>query len=188
MFYYLTLLFNYIFLFASGDEGGHEKPSLLSVNPGLIIWTIIIFVILLFVLRKIAWGPLLKALNSREESIKNAIENADKLHKEAEVMMQQNKKNLNEANAKSMQIIEEAKVMAVKVREELINKANEESKKIADRAKQEIIQLKESAMEEMKDNISDLAIKAAEKIIMENLDEQKQKKILNDFLSKIPKN
>lgn len=187
MVYYLSLLYNYsIVLLLSGD--GHENPSLLSVNPGLIIWTIIIFFILLFVLRKLAWGPLLKALNSREESIKSAIENAEKLNKEAEQLMEENKKNLNEANAKSMSIINEGKDMANKVREEIINKANEDSRKLIEQAKEEIGQQKDAALSEIKDEISNIAIKAAEKIINENLDSKKQKKIVDDFLTKIPKN
>jgi F-type H+-transporting ATPase subunit b len=187
MVYYLSLLYKYsILLLLSGD--GHENPSLLSVNPGLIIWTIIIFFILLFVLKKIAWKPLLKALNSREESIRSAMENAEKLNKEAEQMIEQNKKDLSEANAKSIALINEAKDMANKVREEIIHKANEDSRKTIDRAKEEIEQQKETALNEMKDEISDIAIKAAEKIISENLDDKKQKKIIDDFLIKIPKN
>ena len=187
MIYYLSLLYKYsVILLLRGD--GQGNPSLLSVNPGLIIWTIIIFFILLLVLRKIAWGPLLKALNSREESIRSAIENAEKLNKEAEQMIEQNKKDLMNANAKSMAIINEAKDVATKVREELISKANEDSRKLIDQAKTEIDQQKDAALNEMKDEISEIAIKAAEKLINENLDEKKQKKIIDDFLVRIPKN
>ena len=103
-------------------------------------------------------------------------------------MIEKNKKDLMEANAKSMVIINEAKEMATKVREELINKANEDSRKLIDQAKTEIDQQKEAALNEMKDKISEIAIKAAEKLINENLDEKKQKKIIDDFLTKIPKN
>ena len=187
MIYCLIILYNYsVVLLLSGD--GQENPSLLSVNPGLIIWTIIIFIILLFILRKVAWGPLLKALNSREESITNAIENAEKLNKEAEQLIEQNKKDLADANAKSIAVINEAKEMASKVREEIISKASDDSRKVIEQAKTEIEQQKEAALSEMKDEISDIAIRAAEKIINENLDERKQKKIIDDFLVKMPKN
>ncbi len=186
MAYYLTLLFNNLLIFLQQDTG--EKPSLLSINPGLIIWTIIIFVLLLILLRKIAWGPLLNALNSREESIKNSLDNAEKLNQEALQLIEQNKKNLAEANAKSMEIINQAKEMASKLGDELKQKANEDSKKIIEQAKAEIEQQKNSAMDDLKDKISDLAIEAAEKIISETLDKDKQKKLVEEFLSKVPKN
>ena len=186
MAYYLTLFFNNVVLLVMSPDG--EKPGLLSVNPGLIIWTIIIFILLLILLRKIAWGPLIKALNNREESIKNSIENAEKLNKEAQELIEQNKKNLAEANAKSMSIINEAKGMADKVREELMSKANEDAKKMVEQAKLEIEQQKNSAMDELKDKISDIAIEAAEKIISDTLDKDKQKKIVDEFLTQVPKN
>lgn len=186
MAYYLTLLFNNLLIFL--QDGGHEKPSLLSVNPGLIIWTIIIFVLLLVLLRKIAWKPLLGALTSREESIKNSLDNAEKLKKEAEELIEQNKKNLAEANAKSMEIINQAKEVANKLGDELKQKANEDAHKIIEQAKAEIEQQKNSAMDDLKDKISDIAIEAAEKIISESLDKEKQKKLVNDFLSKVPNN
>ncbi len=187
MFYYLHLLYNYslVLLFS---EAGDEKPMLLSVNPGLIIWQILIFVILLFVLKKIAWKPLLTALNSREESIKDTITQAETLKKEAEELIEQNRKNLAEANAQSMKIINDAKEVANKMRDDILQKSQDESRKMLEQAKSEIKQEKESAMSDLRNEVSDLAIKAAEKILKDNLDESKQKKIVNDFISQIPNN
>lgn len=186
--YYFNLIFNLfgLFLFSGGDA--HEKPSLLSVNPGLIIWTIIIFVLLLILLRKIAWGPLIKALKNREETIKSALENAEKQNKEAAILMEQNRKDLAEANARSMKIINEAKDMANKVKDEITGKANEEAKKIIEQAREQIDGMKNATLEQMKDDITEIAIKAAEKIISENLDKNRQKAIVDEFLSKLPKN
>ena len=96
MFYYLHLLYNYSLILLL-SEGGDEKPMLLSVNPGLIIWQMIIFILLLFILRKIAWKPLLTALHTREQSIKDTIDQAELLKKDAEQLIEQNKKNLAEA-------------------------------------------------------------------------------------------
>lgn len=187
MIYYLTLLYNYsmIFMFS---EPGHEKPSLLSVNPGLIIWQIIIFIILLFILKKIAWKPLLQALHSREQGIRDSIEQAEQLKKDSEELMQQNKKILAEANTQSMKIINESKDAANKLREDLMAKAQADSRKLIEQAKIEIQQEKDSAMADLRNEVSDLAIKAAEKILKDNLDENKQKKIVNDFISQIPGN
>lgn len=176
-----------IFLFS--EPTGHEdKPSLLSVNPGLIIWQIIIFIILLFILKKVAWKPLLSALHTREQSIRDSIDNAEKIKKEAEALAEQNKRNLAEANAQSMKIINESKEIASKMRDELMLKAQDESRKLIEQAKIEIKQEKESAMADLRNEVSDLAIKAAEKILKDNLDENKQRKIVNDFISQIPSN
>ncbi|TRZ66590.1 ATP synthase F0 subunit B [bacterium] len=170
------------------NEGEHGKPNLLSPNPGLILWTIIIFVLLLLILRKFAWKPLITALHNREDSIKNTLENAEKQNRESQLILEENRKNLSEANAQAQKIISEGRDMAVKVKDEIVSKANSESKKIIEQAKIEIQQQKESALESLKNEVSDLAIKAAEIIIKANLDSEKQKEIINDFLKDIPKN
>ncbi|MEO8209575.1 MAG: F0F1 ATP synthase subunit B [bacterium] len=188
MIYYLSLLYNYSLIFLFNEPAGHDKPSLLSVNPGLIIWQIIIFVILLFILKKIAWKPLLTALHTREQGIKDAIEQAEQLKKDSEDLIDQNKKILADANAQSMKIINDSKEIANKLRDELMTKTQEDSRKLLEQAKVEITQEKESAMADLRNEVSELAIKAAEKIIKENLDEAKQKKIVNDFISQIPSN
>lgn len=189
MVYQLSLLFNNLMIFLLSEPSGHsEKPSLLSVNPGLIIWQLIIFVVLLFILKKIAWKPLLDALHSREKGIKDSIEQAEQIKKESEELREQNKKILAEANAQSMKIINDSKDIANKLRDDLMAKAQDDSRKMLEQAKIEIQQEKESAMSDLRNEVSDLAIKAAEKIISENLDETKQKKIVNDFISQIPNN
>jgi len=189
MIYYLSILFNYSFIFLFSETGGHdEKPTLLSVNPGLIIWQILIFVILLFILKKIAWKPLLTALHTREQSIRDSIDQAEKLKLESEALIAENKKMLSQANAQSMKIINDAKETANKMRDEMMLKAQDDSRKLIEQAKSEIKQEKESAMSDLRNEVSELAIKAAEKILKENLDESKQKKIVNDFISQIPSN
>ena len=179
-------VFNFIFLFISGDTG--KKDTLLSVEPGLIIWTIIIFLILLFILKKYAWKPLLNSLNNREQGIKDTIDRAEKLREESEKLHEENKKRLAEADTQSRKIISEGKEFAEKLKSELVAKTNEETLRMIQKAKQEIEREKLSAIEELKDEIGNLAVQAASKIIDENLDEAKQKKIIDSFIKQIPKN
>ena len=189
MIYYLSLLFNYSMIFLFSEPSGHEeKSSLLSVNPGLIIWQILIFIVLLIILNKIAWKPLLSALHSREQGIKDSIDQSEKLKLEAQELLEQNKKILSEANTQSMKIINESREAANKLREELMSKAQDDSRKLIEQAKAEIKHEKDLAMSDLRNEVSDLAIKAAEKIIKDNLDESKQKKIVIDFISQIPSN
>lgn len=183
----LIILHNLLFgILLSGDA--HEKPSLLSVNPGLIIWTIIVFVIFLLLLKKFAWGPIITALNTREQTIKDALENAEKQNKESAELIETNKKIISEANAQASKIISDAKEIATKMKDEIVSKANEESNKNLIKAKQQIEAMKESALEDLRGDITDIALKAAEKIISKNLDREKQMDLINDFMSKIPKN
>ncbi len=181
----MNLLYNYsmVLLF---QEPAHEKATLLTVNPGLIIWTIIIFVLLLLLLRKIAWKPLLNSLNTRETSIRSAIESAEKLKDEAQQMIEENRKNLAEANAQSMKIIAEAREIAAKEKDSIVDKAREEVKKLNDQAMKEIQQEKDTALSELRSTVSELAVKAAELIIKQNLDENKQKQIIDQYLDQVP--
>jgi F-type H+-transporting ATPase subunit b len=184
----LYLLHNLLFgIFLSGDTG-HEKPSLLSVNPGLIIWTIVVFILFLFMLKKFAWGPLIKSLNDREENIKSSLENAELQRKNTEELVENGKKIISAANADASKILSEARDLASKLKEEIVAKANTEANRNIEIARTQIEAMKDTALENLKDDITDIALKAAEKIIMQNLDRKKHTDIIEDFLKKIPKN
>ncbi len=184
----LILLHNIVFgIFLSGGDA-HDKPSLLSINPGLIIWTIVVFLIFLFLLKKFAWGPLIKALNNREETIKNALDNAEKTNKETAEMFEKNKKIIAEANVQASRILNDARELSAKIKDEIVSKANEEANRNIQKAKEQIQSMKDTALESMKDDITDIAFKAAEKIIAKNLDKKKQMDIIDEFMNKIPKN
>lgn len=176
-----------LFLFIS-DTPGEKKDTLLSPEPGLIIWTIIIFLILLFILKKYAWAPLLKSLNDREQRIKDSVEKAEYLKIEAEKILEQNKKLLAQADEEARKLIAEGKELAEKHRTDIMTKTNEDSAKMLQQAKSEIQREKQSALNELKDEVANLAVLAAGKIIDENLDAKKQKKIIESFINQIPKN
>lgn len=185
----LILLHNIVFgIFLSGGGDVHEKPSLLSVNPGLIIWTIVVFLIFLFLLKKFAWGPLIKALNNREETIKNSLDNAEKTNRETAEMFEKNKKIVSEANVQASKILNDARELSAKIKDEIVSKANEEANRNIQKAREQIQSMKDTALESMKDDITDIAFKAAEKIIAKNLDKNKQMDIIDEFMNKIPKN
>jgi len=183
---YLAKFYN-IILFVS-SETGEKKDTLLSVEPGLLIWTIIIFFILLLILKKYAWGPLLKSLNEREQSIKDSVEKAEYLKQEAEKILAQNKALLAKADEDARKVITEGKELAEKLRNEMVNKTNEDTSRMITQAKNEIEREKMAALNSLKDEIANLAVQAAGKIIDENLDPAKQKKLLDGFINKIPQN
>ncbi|MBZ0201908.1 MAG: F0F1 ATP synthase subunit B [Ignavibacteria bacterium] len=183
---FLAKFYN-VLLFISSDP--HEKKdTLLSVEPGLLIWTIIIFFLLLLLLKKYAWGPLLKSLNEREQSIKDSVEKAEYLKQEAEKILAQNKALLAKADEDARKVIAEGKELAEKMRNEMISKTHDDTSRMISQAKSEIEREKIGALNTLKDEIANLAIQAAGKIIDENLDPAKQKKIIDGFINKIPQN
>jgi len=183
----ILAIFHPLFLFISNPEKTPED-TLLSVEPGLMIWTVIIFILLLLILKKTAWKPLLTSLSNREQTIKDSIEKAENLRLDAERMLEENKKRLEQADEESRKIINEGKAYAEKIRNELMNKTNEDTNRMVKQAKEEIEREKLAALDELRGEIADLAIGAAEKIIDENLDAKKQRKIIDGFIKQIPGN
>lgn len=179
--------FHNIILFIS-SEPGQKKDTLLSLEPGLMIWTIVIFILLLMILKKFAWKPLMKSLSDREQSIKDSVDKAEYMKQEAEKILEENKLLIAKADEESRKIIDESRQIAEKLRGELMSKTNEDAQKIIEQAKKEIEREKLDALNQLKDEIADLAVRAAGKIIDENLDDDKQRKIVDDFIRQIPRN
>lgn len=183
-----TILASFYFIFIYFSQEKKPEDTLLSVEPGLMIWTIIIFILLVLILKKLAWKPLLTSLSNREQMIKDSVEKAENLRNEAEKLLEENKKLLEQADAESRKRIAEGKEYGEKLKNDIIGKANEDTRKMVEQAKNEIVREKLSALNELKSEIASLAIRSAEKIIDENLDEKKQKKIIDGFINQIPKN
>ena len=111
--------------------------SLLSPNPGLIFWTAITFVIVLLILKKIAWGPILNALEEREKGIQSSIDRAFQAKDESEAILRKNKELLAKADAESDRIIREGKDFAEKLRADIAEKTQAEAQKMIASAKDE---------------------------------------------------
>ena len=90
------------FLVFSGGEGG---GTLLDINPGAIFWTTVTFLLLLFVLKKLAWKPILNSLNERENNIRDSIQKAESAQKEAEKLLEENRTNLAKAEEEAQKIM-----------------------------------------------------------------------------------
>jgi F-type H+-transporting ATPase subunit b len=170
-------------------EPQHEKKdTLLSIEPGLMIWTVVIFALLVYILRKFAWAPLLKSLKDREMNIKDSIEKAELLKQESEKLLTQNKELIAKADAEARKVIAEGKEMAEKLRSDIIGKTQDDANRLIQQAKSEIEREKVAALNELRGEVANLAVQAASKILDENLDAEKQKKLINNFINQIPKN
>jgi F-type H+-transporting ATPase subunit b len=161
---------------------------LFDTNPGLIVWTIISFLVLLIVLAKYAWNPILKMLGDREGQIRTALEQADRARTETAEMMKQNEKNLARVEEEYQKMIREGRAFAEKIKDEIVVKAKQQAQHELKQAAEEIQRNVEAAKLQLRSEVADLAIKATEKILEETLDENKQKKLTDSVINKLPKN
>ena len=161
---------------------------MLDPNPGLIIWTIVTFVLLMVVLRKFAWKPLLDALQKREEGVRGTLERAEHAREEAERLLEEHRKMLARSEAEAHRILNEGRELGEKLKNEIVEKANQQSRRLAEQARQEIERDKDAALAELRAEVANLAIKAAEKILDETLDEKKHRAIVDSFMKNLPKN
>jgi F-type H+-transporting ATPase subunit b len=160
---------------------------MLDINPGLILWTILTFLVLLVVLKKIAWKPLLHALTSREEGIRVALQQADEAQKTARELLEENKKQLARSEEESQRIIREGRELGEKLKAEIIDRANSASRHMVDQAKEEIRREREAALLQLRSEVADLAILAAGKILDANLDGPKQRALVDGVLQDLEK-
>ncbi|MDA0745809.1 MAG: F0F1 ATP synthase subunit B [bacterium] len=159
---------------------------MLDINPGLIIWTIITFLALMLVLRMVAWKPLLAMLDERETRIREALDQAEKARQEAQASATENLKALEKAQAEARQAIAEGREAAERVAQDVRERAEGEARQMLEQAQRAIRQEKEQAIQELRTQVADLAIQAAGKLLDENLDEARNRKIVDEFIDRIP--
>jgi F-type H+-transporting ATPase subunit b len=161
-----------------------ENP-LLRFEPGLMLWTVLTFLVLLFVLRKIAWKPLLEALDAREKRIEEALEKAQLAQKEAERAIAENKRRSDEAMRQAEQLMEQARLDAERTRQKMVEEARAESQRVVDQGLRRLEAEQRAAMAEVRTIAADLAIRAAARLIQSSLTEQQQHQIVDQFLAEV---
>ncbi len=161
---------------------------MLDINPGLMVWTITTFILLVFVLGKFAWKPLLQSLHAREKEIADALQKAEEAKRDAEKMMQENKAAMEKVGNETARLLAESRTIAEQMKNDIISRANENAKKMLEQAKDEITREKDAALLQLRSEVADLAVTAAEKILDESLDTPKQKKMIDKVLQQLQKN
>ncbi|MBN2424669.1 MAG: F0F1 ATP synthase subunit B [Calditrichaceae bacterium] len=160
---------------------------MLDLNPGMILWTWITFFAVFIVLYLVALKPMLTAITNREQGIKNDLESAQKQREEAEAILEEHRRLMAKADEDGQKIIRENQLLAEKTKQDILESARNESDKMIHQAKEEIEREKQSALNSLRAEVADLAINAAEQIIMQNLDQEKQKKVVDEYLKSMPK-
>jgi len=163
--------------------------ELLTPNLGLFVWTLVLFLIVLLILRKFAWKPILNALHDREESIDKALKTAEQARAEMELLQSGINQAKADASIERERILKEANEMKNGILASAKTLAQEESVKILKAAKETIEKEKNAAMAEIKNQVAELAINIAEKVVSKKFDNQaEQEAVVQEYLKQISLN
>jgi F-type H+-transporting ATPase subunit b len=153
---------------------------------GLFFWQTIIFILLIFLLKKYAWKPILDAVNEREEGIKNALLSAEKAKEEMASLQSDNEETLNKARAERDSLLKEAREIKQQLIDDAKNEAQSEAKKIISQAQETIQNEKKAAISDLKNQVATLSIDIAEKVLKEKLsDDKTQMNLVKDLVKDV---
>ena len=159
--------------------------ELVTPGIGLMFWTVVIFTLLLILLKKFAWGPILESVDNRNKNIEDALAAAENAKNKMEELTSNNEKILADARLERETILKEARAIREKTIADAKNQASNEAEKIITSAKEQINNEKMKAMTEIKNQIADISIEMAEKILGAELkDANNQKKLIEEALKK----
>jgi len=160
--------------------------DLVSPNPGLILWTAITFLILLFILRKYAWKPILKAVTDRETSIESALLKAEAVREEMSRLTSENEALLRQARAERDAILADATKVKNQIISEAKDSAQKEGAKMLDKARMEINNQKLIAIADVKNQVASLSLEIAEKVLRKQFEDQKkQDELVKELLKEV---
>ncbi len=156
-----------------------------ELNLGLSIWTTFVFLGLLGILWKFAWGPILGAVQAREDGIQDTLDEAASQRDEAAKLLAEHREQMADARGQAQQMIAEGKEAGERVRQGIEEKARAEGDAMIERARESIEREKDAALEELRKESVDLALAAAAKLVQESLDEKKDRDLDMGFTDEL---
>lgn len=168
----------------NGDTSGW-MGKWLSFDPGLFLWTIVTFFIVLAILKWKAWGPLINALDKREEDIREALASAEKARQDAEKASSEYEDMMTKARVEAQQIVADGKAAGERVKNDIESAANDKANEIIEKAKAQIDAERRKAIQEIKSSVVNLSMDAAAKVIERNLDSDDNRKLVDQALEGI---
>ncbi len=161
---------------------------MLEIEPGLLIWTILTFIVLLIVLRKVAWKPILAALDQRESTIRDSLDEAQRARQEAEQLLERNQQILAEANRESARILEQSREEAQRLHTSISERGREEAQRLVEEARRDIDRERRLAVQELKTTAADLALGAAGQLLGSAVTSEDHRRLVTEFLDRFPEN
>jgi len=167
------------------EEAGGQVASPFDINGGVIIWTVVIFAILLALLWRLGYPALLRMVEERERRIQKQLDDAEKANAEAQRLLEEHRKQIAAARNEAQDILAKAKAVSQKERETLLAKAREEYDALLSRARKDIDAEKDKAILALRQEAVDLSLAAASRLIEKNLDTAANKQLVLDYLKSI---
>ena len=174
-----------LLLLQEGHEAAGAGGGPFSINPGLIIWTVLVFVILLALLWRYAYPAILRSVEERERRIQKQLEDAERANAEAQRLLEEHKRQIAAARSEAQEILAKAKTVAQKEREALLAKAREEYDAMLERARKDIEAERDKAVEALRREAVELSIAAASRVIEANLDTEANRRLVSEFLESL---
>lgn len=162
-----------------------EGNPLLKLDPGLAIWTIISFILLLVLVKKFAWAPILSSIEERERYLESSMQEADNARKESRRVAEEQKKIIDEAKVEADKLRREAHENSQAFKARCETEALEEKKRIIDSHVAELARMKDSALAELRSTVIDLTVNATRKLIDANLDENKARNLVDSYIKEL---
>jgi F-type H+-transporting ATPase subunit b len=164
-----------------GAAEGHATKFL---NTGDILATLVVFIVLMLLLKKFAWGPLMGIMQEREDLIAGEIETAEKSRQESQKLLEEQRNLLKEARTQAQQIVENAKKQGEVSREDIIANARAEAGRMKESAVQEIENEREQALSAVREEVVALSMLAASKVLGKEISEEDNRQLINETIAK----
>jgi F-type H+-transporting ATPase subunit b len=166
-----------------GHEGGN--PNILKVEPSLAIWTAVVFIGLLLVLRRFAWKPLLAALHQREEHLEHVLLQTERARNESEQLLEEHRRQLAATEEQMRSMLETARREAQASGDEIVRRAQEEAEASQRRAERDISTAKDQALSEIWTKTADLAVNVAGKVLDRSLSEDDHRRLIDSAIGEL---
>jgi F-type H+-transporting ATPase subunit b len=158
---------------------------LIQVTPGLMIWTIVCFLVVLFVLKRWAFGPVQQMIDARRERIQSALDEADEARAEARALLEEHKKLIGQAKSEAEEILSEGRRIADAQRERVKVETEEDRQRRLEETRRQIEQATTQALGQIRDEVGKLSLLAAEKITRKSLTGADQQRLIDEALAEI---
>ena len=167
-------------------EAASGGGGLTSLQVNLMFWTLVIFLILFYLLRRFAFPPIFEAVEARERALEEAIAAAKRDREEAARLLEEHRRQIDNARGEAQRLIAEGRATAEKMRADLLEQARREQQDILERARREIESERDRAIAELRREAVDLAIAGASKVVEHNLDNSANRRLVESFLASTP--
>jgi F-type H+-transporting ATPase subunit b len=166
-------------------EAAAGGGGLMSLQINLMFWTLIIFLLLFWILKRYAFPAILSSVEAREKALEEAIEGAKRDRDEAARLLAEHKAQIEGARGEAQKLIAEGRAIAEKMRADLLERTQHEQQELLERARRDIAAERDKAVAELRRQAVDLAIAGASKVVEENLDTDKNRKLVEEFLASL---